>query len=118
MAHSTLHTADALTRCLEYLSPGGCQRSSARDAWSMPQDTVQSSGHPGVVGDTLRFAVYAAAVTWSSPHPWSYADYTGHADADYTSYYNALLPMSDLQLGSLRRSQSLKSQERLHGCFC
>src|SRR5262245_45765640 len=43
MAHSTLHTADALTRCLGYLSPGSCQRSSARDAWSMPQDTVQSS---------------------------------------------------------------------------
>src|SRR4029453_843494 len=43
MAHSTLHTADALTRCLGYLSPSGCQRSSARDAWSMPQDTVQSS---------------------------------------------------------------------------
>src|SRR5215468_5936661 len=56
---------------------------SARDAWSLPQDTVQSPGQPQVVGGALRFAVEAASVTWPSPQPWSTLDYTGQAD--YTS---------------------------------
>src|SRR4029453_3604507 len=56
---------------------------SARDAWSLPLDTVQSPGQPRVMGGALRFAVSAASVTWPSPRPWSTSDYTGQAD--YTS---------------------------------
>src|SRR5712691_1444844 len=42
--HSNLHSLQAFP-CLSlgWLTPVGCQRSSARDAWSKPQDTVQSS---------------------------------------------------------------------------
>src|SRR4029453_16681827 len=58
---------------------------SARDAWSLPLDTVQSPGQPRVMGGALRFAVSAASVTWPSPRPWSTSDYTGQAD--YTSCY-------------------------------
>src|SRR5215468_4196875 len=62
---------------------------SARDAWSLPQDTVQSPGQPQVVGGALRFAVEAASVTWPSPQPWSTLDYTGQAD--YTSCHTVPL---------------------------
>src|SRR5713101_657400 len=42
--HSNLHSLQAFP-CLSlgWLTPVGCQRSSARDAWSKQQDTVQSS---------------------------------------------------------------------------
>src|SRR4029453_18677340 len=62
---------------------------SARDAWSLPLDTVQSPGQPRVMGGALRFAVSAASVTWPSPRPWSTSDYTGQAD--YTSCHTVPL---------------------------
>src|SRR4029453_16431141 len=51
-AHDTLHSSPGrrFDKRLAYLSPSGCQRSSARDAWSMPQDTVQSSDTLGSWG--------------------------------------------------------------------
>jgi hypothetical protein len=48
--HHTLHTAHAFTIQLGYVTPTGCQRSSAREAWSRPHDTVQSSDHRGSWG--------------------------------------------------------------------
>jgi len=37
------------------------------------------------VGDTLRSAVKAAGVIWSSPRPRSLSNCTIHLDSDYTS---------------------------------
>src|SRR5215212_9386868 len=50
MALSTLHTSHAFMIPLGYVTPTGCQSSSARDAWSRPQDTVPSSDNRGSWG--------------------------------------------------------------------
>src|SRR5687767_3071549 len=50
MTLSTLHTSHAFATRLGYVTPAGCQSSSARDAWSRPHDTVQSSDNRGSWG--------------------------------------------------------------------
>jgi hypothetical protein len=66
MALSTLHTSHAFLIRLGHVTPTGCQNTLARDAWSRPHDTVQSSDNRGSWG-TL-FAARSEPPLSPGPH--------------------------------------------------